>query len=135
MCLTIIRDELKKNIFQKIFGIIPKIKPLIAKKDIICYKVYKETDIPMTVKSPFRNTFHLVGKPQPIVEIGIKNYIWEDGIEISEGYHSFVKFENPNWLCSDEVIYQCTIPKGSTYYIGEYNTQYVSNQLIINKKL
>ena len=62
MCLTVTPENYSKNIFQKIFGIQPKIKPLIAKKDIICYKAYIKTDMVGVVKSPFQKTLNLVGK-------------------------------------------------------------------------
>lgn len=140
MCLDIYRDELPRNIFQKIFGIQPEIKPLIAKRDIVCYKIYKETDIPGVVEAPYMLTKHLVGKSQPKVEITYLGYGWlentNDKRHIKQGYHSFIS-ENVDSFFADKKGYitkKCIIPKGSTYYIGNHRgvrDGYVSNQLII----
>jgi hypothetical protein len=136
--MTIYQDEIPRNIFQKLFGIEPKIKPLIAKRDIVCYKLYHLSDIPGVVISPFRNTMHIIGKEQPPVEITHKVVTWLDELTqiiIECGYHSYIKNDGYQYYPTDHVVKKCIIPKGSTYYIGNQHGQvrnaYVSNQLII----
>lgn len=137
MCMTIRQNELPRNIFQKILGIQPKIQPLIAKRDIVCYKLYRLTDIPGVVEAPYRLTKHIVGKPQPKVKITYNMwFIFHEKWEIECGYNSFrnKNIENMFKDSSEYVIKKCIIPKGSTYYIGNFRDVrdgYVSNQLII----
>lgn len=137
MCMTIRQNELPRNIFQKIFGIQPEIKPLIAKRDIVCYKLYRISDIPGVVEAPYQLTKHLVGKPQPKVEITYGHcYNHNISMGIECGYHSFKNKNIVNMFMdnSEYVIKKCIIPKGSTYYIGNHRgvrDGYVSNQLII----
>jgi len=135
--MTIRQNELPRNIFQKIFGIQPEIKPLIAKRDIVCYKLYRVSDIPGVVKSPYRLTKHLVGKPQPKVEITYEEW-YSTKRHIMCGYHSSIKPDIYNHFgdqhTTEYVIKKCIIPKGSAYYIGNHKgvrDGYVSNQLII----
>ena len=138
MCLIVTSKNYSKNIFQKIFGIEPKIKSLIAKKDIICYKAYIETDIFGVVKSPYQKTLNLVGKPLPTVELRIGVH-FSNWIDIHQGYHTQInKNDYELHSCDDYVIYECTIPKGSIYYRGDYggtNNGYVSNNLMINERI
>jgi len=134
MCLTIYRDNLPKNIFQKIFGITPKIKPLVAEKDIVCYKIMKPTDMGGVYQSQYRKTLHIVGVLQPIVEFGI-TLGHCDNICIDVGYHSFVNIPKGEW---EYDIVKCTIPKDSIYYIGDFDgvrDSYVSNQIVINGRV
>ncbi len=139
MCLTIWRDELPRNIFQKVFGIRPKIKQSIAKRDIVCYKIYKETDIPGVVEAPYQHTKHIIGLPQQQVEI-IFNTGWHTDNDtqrnIYEGYHSFINKETDLYFVGKKgyIIKKCIIPKGAIYYIGNtlgVRDSYVSNQLTI----
>jgi len=137
--MTIRQDELPRNIFQKILGIQPKIKPLIAKRDIVCYKLYRVIDIPGVVEAPYRLTKHLVGKPQPKVEITYGHcYNHNISMGIECGYHSYRKSDIDNWFVDqytkEYITKKCIIPKGSIYYIGNHRgvrDGYVSNQLTI----
>lgn len=138
MCLIVRQEELPKNIFQKIFKIEPEIKHLVAKKDIVCYKLYRETDIPGVVEAPYRLTKHLVGKPQPNVQLTWTYTPNNRVLSVEAGYHSFIKpiikHENIGLFQEFLIIKKCIIPKGSVYYIGNaWGTRdgYVSNQLII----
>lgn len=51
------------------------------------------------------------------------------------GFHSALSKGRllESWMTNDEYIFECTIPKGSKYYIG-ISDLVVSNQIIINKK-
>ncbi len=138
MCLHVYKEDLPRNLLQFIFGIKPRIKPLIAQRDIVCYKVYRETDIPGVVESPYQRTKHLIGKPQPQVELGVIDRFGDGTVlKIYEGYHSYVDSDFVN--VDDEfdgcVTKKCIIPKGSTYFIGNVHgfirTGYVSTNLII----
>lgn len=69
-----------------------------------------------------------------IIEFGIlyESEIEFEGNDVEKALHSFV---NLNECCfekeNNEIIVKCIIPKGSTYYIGEWNSHhsYASNQL------
>lgn len=57
----------------------------------------------------------------------------EELICIGPGYHACTTIERTEKLASDP-IYECTIPKGSEYYLDATGL-IVSNQIIINKKI
>jgi hypothetical protein len=65
---------------------------------------------------------------------------------LGAGFHSFAEMElkntienfgergNPSLRNGDEIIVECTIPKGSEYYTNPVNL-FVSNQIIVNRTL
>lgn len=129
MCVIIRRNELPTNIFQRIFGITPKVKPIIAKKDIIVYKWYLQTEMSGVVQSPYFLDFYLIGKLLPKVEIKAEIDRWlGNTTEITEGYHSFVSETSVDDF-KTTVQYKCVIPKGSKYYTN--GTNIISDQLIV----
>lgn len=120
-------------------GFHPKNQPLIAEKDIICYKKldqigentyttpYALTQIPLECiqnKVPFKAvirhklTFiwrHILGFSD-CVEDGFIHTLQED-----DGYRSYVTFK-------------CIIPKGTKYFIGRGRV-YASEQIIFGERL
>lgn len=129
MCL-----EIKTNTQHWLTRSLNILIPKKAKKDIICYKIYKtinETE----VKSIKRHTYHILGI-QPKVKFTYD--FWNDSISINAGYHSYIK--KPNNNNKNHHIYKCIIPKGAKYFIGGINDilkidGYVSNQLEIIEKV
>lgn len=101
----------------------------IAKEDIHCYKimVVKNTHI----KSVYQEYRYYINKLETISKFGVRKYNWGT-IEINEGLHAFLIIDKPKRLAYlyNGVIYNCIIPKGSKYYIGN-DDDIVSNQMII----
>jgi hypothetical protein len=65
------------------------------------------------------------------IEIGetYKSKLIKYGSSIEEGIHSFENLEDAKRLSSfdeDRIVVKCIIPKGSEYYVGEYNNGYIS---------
>ena len=121
-------------------------KPKIAKKDIICYKMFRVTKLGL--QSPFRGIIWNCGD-------NIKNgYMRADNFQmipekidnignciINNGLHSFRKLEKPTdcpytqyinemTKIDDYVTALCIIPKGSRYWIGRDN-DYCSESLYL----
>jgi len=145
MCLTVVRNDIPKNLFQKLFKITPEVKPLIAKKDIVCYKLYYEGPVPGSVTSFYQNTYHLVGKPQPKIILNPEKIGRYGSVRFYQGYHSFTSLPKLKKYLGeisgrndDVFVFKCIIPKGSTYYMGNFtntNDGYVSEQLVILEKI
>ena len=120
--------------------------PLIAQKDIICYKAVIPTqtrrhkflfwkyDI-VKCKSVIRfheYTCNVLNKP-----IYIKPEPFNlEYTAINEGYH--VCLTRDKALCylvhNNEIIVECIIPKGTKYYINPENTLAVASNIIITSK-
>lgn len=108
----------------------------IAKKDITVYKVMIRTGERGVYKGYYQSHFKY--------KSGYHYY--QDGKEahftfskekgksllVDRGLHSFKFDPGKNW--GNIVTLECTIPKGATYYEGDFN-EYVSNELIIVKRL
>lgn len=103
--------------------IVNKVIPFIAKKDIICYKIYVKKE--GYLSSPYfghtpsvRNFTEL--EPNPISSD--HKYI------INKGFHSFKHLKDAKrdtqfypFLYTNNIIYKCIIPKGSKYYRGFFS--------------
>lgn len=130
MCLSIKKDSV----------------PLIAQKDIICYKAVIPTqtrrhkflfwkyDI-VKCKSVVRlheYTCNVLNKP---IHIKLK-YFNSEYVIIDEGYH--VCLTHDKALCylvdNKETIVECIIPKGTKYYVNSKNTLAVASNIIITSK-
>lgn len=111
-----------------------KWNPKTATKDIVCYKVMRsfgEKFISNIVGHVYEvNTLNTPRNLQQKVSY----FLGSPWYEVSSGYFSYISIgkaaEN---LVTDEVLVQCTIPKGSIYCkaFGEY----VSSNIIINKRI
>lgn len=92
--------------------------PLIADRDIICYKEVNLSvtrDGNLSILSEVQNYKYTIGK---LVKANFEIYIWE----IYSGLHSY------NTMGGNCNV-KCIIPKGATYY--KNRTQYCSNQIKI----
>lgn len=101
--------------------------PFVAKKDILVYKrlICKITKTKYKFTSPYRGTPYY-----PNGHIYIKKLNPTKGIiynRINKGLHAYVKY--PCFKYPNEVVVKMVIPKGSTYYLGEYD-EIVSTDLI-----
>lgn len=118
-------------------------KPKIAKKDIICYKMFRVTKLGL--QSPIRGIIWNCGDNIKNGYMSADNFqmMPEDGI-INKGLHSFRKVEKPTDCSYTQYMIDqmknvddcvtvtacCIIPKGSRYWIGRDN-DYCSESLYL----
>lgn len=121
-------------------------KEKIAKRDIICYKVFSSRGINGNqhgkyIRSYYRNFnykfgihYELDGYIDPRLNMNDEPYM------ISVGLHSYTSLEKAKKTIANEmgsyykkIIIPCVIPKGSRYYHNPYSKEYVSDQIIIGK--
>ena len=118
------------------FTLIKTAPKLIAKEDITCYKV-----IHKNFTSLYYSFQYVVGelvKSDIVIESTPEDY---DIIDV--GLHSYtdlqiaIKTHNAgvNIYLAAPIIVECIIPEGSEYYENPFDREYVSNQLIVTKKL
>ena len=135
MCLTVYAENLD---------------PRVAEEDIVCYKVLdvlRRHDGSVEMCSLYYGYEY---KPGELVESdiesdGVRYTGAEDGsalpyFEIEKGLHSFVNFSGAVHEIGDSAdfmtnaqIFAAIIPKGSGYYVGDFDGQqsYASNALIV----
>ena len=106
---------------------------LIAKKDIRCYKRMEKIggQIYSAIKHK-KYSFGKLTKAKGTRHNAVLEISWV--VFIQTGTHSYVAKSLAKYYQSpDEILVQCTIPKGSRYYKNE--TEYVSNRIIIVKEV
>ena len=121
-----------------------------AKEDIVCYKNFKTNIRKNNIESIYFEYFWEIEK-QETTEIGNivieHNPIKEEAV-IHKGFHSFSskafteahnKLAGLFYTVTDNtsyvITYECVIPKGSKYYYNSRDEEYVSNCMIIKKKI
>jgi len=115
----------------------------IAKKDIVCYKVLDM--VRSRYWGPYMGTeyrFNRVRKAK-IVKYLSREKWKQDRYEVEDGLHSFTnldklrrRFARMSAICNGiPVMFEAIIPKGAEYYINPAEEEYVSNQLMIVKRL
>ena len=101
----------------------------IAKEDIHCYKVMRVVNT--HIRSIYQYHRYYINKLETIDKFGIVKY--STFVFIDEGLHAYISLETA--LCrtiwNTGILYNCTIPKGSKYYLGN-DDDIVSNQMMIN---
>ena len=125
------------------------IKPKIADKDIVCYKLVEKTKIKGIYKSYFQEFEYIIRQLYTnnldikFVNEIIKNlcpsfphygvYTIEEGMFHS--YTNYLPFKLS--ISPDESILKCIIPKGAYYYEGHSNyfPSYVSSQIKILEEI
>ena len=134
---------------------------LIADKDIECYKNFRLEDITFKQKSIFKFKFdkkkiiqlislfkkykYIPYKKQQIIDLKpIKLYNSINDFEnykdmyykINVGYHSYSTIEKAKeyLFFGNEVVIKCIIPKGTKYYINNYN-EIVSSTIIVTDQI
>lgn len=106
-------------------------KILIAAEDIVCYKIVKN---PNEYHKNYRSYFQLtdieIGKTYISCLNRVKNSI-EEGLH-SMGHYYGVSLLRYYLADINSSIVKCIIPKGSSYYVGEFysNISYASDKLI-----
>ena len=139
-----------------------QVEPIIAANDITVYKVLQTKGLwamVHTFKYKLRTLFqteiktsreYVTGDSHAHYEIVKKypDYCGINGpvglISYGEGFHSYESFHR-TLKCIDNIsscyftkfygIYECIIPAGSEYYTSVGGTEFVSNQIIIKKKI
>lgn len=123
-------------------------RPLIAKEDIVCYKrlcvgwdnriATPHTHMPIPIKCLQKNQRKRVPFKAEILNkfrfiwrhvLGFSNIV-EDGF--IHTYSSRPSYCNIFW---GDRIFQCIIPKGTKYFIGEDGEEYASEQIMFGKQL
>lgn len=127
--------------------------PLVAEEDIKCYKMYNVIRGKEGLSSPFQHHEVEVGKTytlpeppkpgdRPVDSSGI-GYPWQ----INKGFHSYMptlKLKESTLRCIAQrmdieildrydVFAECTIPKGTVYYINPEDNENVSQSITINR--
>lgn len=120
-------------------------KPLIAKEDIICYKVLQRLG-DNTYVSPFRNVkYNINDFNYPLEKYNQNDYVYNDCIwyKIEQGFlHCFVSQNiDPNDYVSSSIfmyakifplyIFECYIPKGAKYFISRCKKEICTNKLFV----
>lgn len=120
--------------------------PLIAQKDIICYKVVRPTQTRrhkflfwkydifkcVSVVRSHEYTCNVLNKP---IHIKPKPFNLEYSA-INEGYHVCLTRDKASCylVYTNETIVECIIPKGTKYYVNPENTLAVASNIIITSK-
>lgn len=102
-------------------------KPLIAKKDIVCWKV-GEVKAGLFAPEWHLNFFYREGKRKRKVRLEVER------AEISRGYHSYTTRAHAEILSMAQDVGKFIIPKGATYYKNPDEKEYVSNTIIYTGK-
>lgn len=94
-------------------------KPVIAKKDISCFKVLRIIDYNI-YQTPYQNELVTLGETYSSVLAKP-----DRDNEIYIGLHSFLtlkqtKVELKSWSKSTYIIVKCVVPIGANYYRGTY---------------
>jgi hypothetical protein len=122
-------------------------RPLIAEEDIVCYKqlyvnykgeiVTPYTNIPIPTKCIQKNKKKRIPFKADILNKW--NFIWRHVFGFSnvvtDGFiHTFASAPPYYSLGWGDRVFQCIIPKGTKYFIGE-DGEYASEQIIIGERL
>lgn len=127
--------------------------PKTADKDIICYKVFNIKDIKYKRRkflgiplwkegieklySMYKEYEYVPYAANPKVTIYYRKYndiySWWS---IDKGYHSYSTLDQAELkrILKLELIVECTIPKGTVYYLNE-NNEIVSSNIIVTDKI
>lgn len=126
----------------------------IASGNITCYKVFYNRDIIWTqhpikflgiivwnkyiikkLCSLHRNYIYIPYKNNPEINMLIAKSKYSYRWYIDKGYHSYNTLDKAKEEKNlNEVIVKCIIPKGSEYYINEYE-EIVSSNIIVTDKI
>lgn len=118
-----------------------KYKPMIADKDLVCYKVLKQKGwLFKHFYSPYFD-FEWKKNVEYTIEMNV-SVITHGEHFVKKGFHAFINKELIDFRCIPcfittcdgktkplkQILVECIIPKGSEYYIGK-NNDIVSNKM------
>lgn len=142
MCLTI-RGILASSLEEAI-----KQTKRIATQDMVVYKIFFKVKWAnrygkgYNYLSPYRDYVYHLG--YHYYQTGKKfTFDYYSGIgllDVNEGLHAYrsmkdLKDDFPNWMKYGYTIIKCIIPKGSEYFIGSFNIDIVSDNLILDSEI
>ena len=106
-------------------------EPLIADKDITCYKVLEEEK--EKLNSPFLGEVYFIkNEEETEVTKEVPKFLLCDQEKITEGLHSTL--ESALILDFSREVYKAIIPKGTKYYYNPDDNEYVSLKLTVYKE-
>ena len=123
--------------------ILTQLKPKIADKDIICYKIVKKSKVKGVYKSRMQRFEYIIRQLYTnhinikYINIYIKKYynIFTIGAGMFHSYANYLPTKLA--LSSDYITLKCIIPKGSYYFEGYLNSIlcYASSQIKILEEI
>lgn len=135
MCFYIRNNEKEATLYE-------------ALEDITCYKLlynnlqspylYYRYTLNKKVKSKLKIPKHINKKGNLQFKVHKKYDKGFNILTIEQGLHSYTNLKKArykNMYGWDQSIFKCKIPKGSLFYKNNYTEEYVSNQLIVIKRV
>ena len=108
---------------------------LIAKRDILCYKVLNQNKLRDDISSPFQLDPYFSKSSQDITVTKTVKKIQRFDSAIYEGLHTFSNYLRTwEWSRDTFGVYFAIIPKGTKYYYNSNKKEYVSEKLIVYRK-
>lgn len=107
-------------------------EPKTAGRSIRVWKRFQVPKNSLTLTSPYRGHDYRVGELSTLNEPLLVETDFHP--RINRGFHSYSSLKTANaraW--TDEIIVECTVPKGSTYYWNPYKQEIVSDLLLIKE--
>jgi len=104
-----------------------------AKKDIACFKVLEKDEETSRWYSPWQDTEY---RNNRLKKAKIDEPSWSD--KIHQGLHSFSTKSEADFTTSNgfnREVFEAIIPEGSQYYYNPDEEEYVSNQLMVIKRI
>ena len=97
-----------------------------ADRDITCYKLVYPANMDNKFRSQFQEFPYELGRTYQETcfrKVNLSRHVYE-------GFHSYRTVrEAVLHACPGIVLIKCVIPKGSLYYVSEYNDQYCSDTI------
>ena len=98
-----------------------RVRYKIAKEDFVVYKILNKSNV-----SPYQGFRYVPNTEYSVNKLRAQRATWIvsgfDDWEINEGLHAYVTYEAAlNMKDEDEKIVLFTVPKGTTYVIGQFN--------------
>ena len=130
--------------------IISKLRPKIADKDIICYKLVERTKIKGIYKSSFQRFEYVIRQlytnnidirfADRVIRNLCPSYPHLSTYAVEEGmFHSYVNYLYPAILrpLPNHTLLKCIIPKGAYYFKGYFDDcpSYASSQIKILEEI
>ena len=121
MCLTVDKEFKTRQEVRDFFA-----KPLITKTNKVVYKVLERFG--PIYNSPYQNMDYKLGELKTVPKFGViigkslLRNVWD--MDIEKGIHACTTLYRARQIVNNgsfRVIVRCYIPKGTPYFIGNYN--------------
>lgn len=127
MCLTLYgKDNSMKYTFKQAAAL----KPNVATKDMVVYKVLTRSRRALCFEYvyPLKTATPKVKLKKIVTRLGSRHCY----VEVFAGYHAYTQVAYAIRTAagmSDRIVYEAVIPKGSEYYIGNRGDEVVASSL------